>query len=362
MTIAYRSTGIFLGELPGHLLAAKMGSIVAVDGVDLDAVRMASAELAPVPGARRLLFSGLQPAGSAAQVVEALLHQLARAALQLWPVWLDDAVFPAAGRDTLGSLAVSAIARSAAAAHREVLAPWLEKAALLALNGALPRVPGTPAETELSHLTRLVCPAGLVLVTQVPNMEPQAPQTAAFVHGLEWIARHSPGAVAALFPQPPAAGSVLERIRHGALRVAPDEPPDAIDVQSSIDAIWLEPWRGAPHPMSEIEHRVWRLISADSELSPLFTCNETVETVRGSRPRVDLLWREGRLVVELDGYADHGRRSAFLRDRHRDFELALSGYTVLRLANEEVQQDCALAVQKIRDLVHHRRRMARQDR
>ena len=125
---------------------------------------------------------------------------------------------------------------------------------------------------------------------------------------------------------------------------------------------WLLPWRGRPHPLSAVEQRLARLIEADEELAPLFGFNIPVETVRGSRPRVDLLWAEGRLVVELDGYADHGTRAAFLRDRHRDFELQLSGYAVLRLPNDEIAQDCWLALEKIRDLVRQRRQVLLRER
>jgi very-short-patch-repair endonuclease len=42
-------------------------------------------------------------------------------------------------------------------------------------------------------------------------------------------------------------------------------------------------------------------------------------------------------------------------DRHRDYELTLSGYTVLRLANDEIAQDIEKSLEKIRDLVHLRR-------
>jgi very-short-patch-repair endonuclease len=77
-----------------------------------------------------------------------------------------------------------------------------------------------------------------------------------------------------------------------------------------------------------------------------------VETVHGARPKVDFLWMHGRMVVELDGYGSHGNRAAFMYDRHRDYELTLSGYTVLRLANDEIAQDVGKAVEKIRDIVH----------
>ena len=53
---------------------------------------------------------------------------------------------------------------------------------------------------------------------------------------------------------------------------------------------------------------------------------------------------------------DHGSRSSFARDRHRDYELMLSGYVVLRLANDEIAQDCEKALEKIRDLARLRRR------
>jgi very-short-patch-repair endonuclease len=97
------------------------------------------------------------------------------------------------------------------------------------------------------------------------------------------------------------------------------------------------------------------MLGADGELAALFRFNWFVDTVRGSRPKVDLVWTDGRLVVELDGYPDHSTRRAFIGDRHRDYELMLSGYTVLRLANDEVAQDYGRAIEKIRALVRLRR-------
>jgi very-short-patch-repair endonuclease len=121
---------------------------------------------------------------------------------------------------------------------------------------------------------------------------------------------------------------------------------------------WLAPWRGLPHPLSDIEQRLAKMLAGDAELAPLFSFNQIIETVRGSKPRVDLVWMEGRLVVELDGYPDHGSLRAFMMDRHRDYELTLSGYTVLRIANHEIAQDIAKAIEKIRDLVQLRRSQA----
>lgn len=46
--------------------------------------------------------------------------------------------------------------------------------------------------------------------------------------------------------------------------------------------------------------------------------------------KVDFLWRAERLVVEIDGFATHGTRSAFEADRARDRQLVGAGYRVLR--------------------------------
>src|SRR5208337_5530226 len=144
----------------------------------------------------------------------------------------------------------------------------------------------------------------------------------------------------------------FDRIHYGAHQVMPGLVALPRDVVAPADSDpWIAPWRGLPHPLSEIEKRLAQAISADTELAPLFAFNQSVDTVRGSRPKVDLVWPAGRLVVEIDGYGSHGNRMAFMYDRHRDYELILSGYTVLRLANEEIAQDIEKSIEKIRDLV-----------
>ncbi len=46
---------------------------------------------------------------------------------------------------------------------------------------------------------------------------------------------------------------------------------------------------------------------------------------------VDFLWRDRKLVVEVDGYAFHSSRSSFERDRRRDRNLQAKGYHVIRV-------------------------------
>jgi very-short-patch-repair endonuclease len=50
-----------------------------------------------------------------------------------------------------------------------------------------------------------------------------------------------------------------------------------------------------------------------------------------ARHTVDFLWRDRRLIVEVDGYRFHSTRSAFERDRVRDAELIAAGFRVVRI-------------------------------
>lgn len=49
------------------------------------------------------------------------------------------------------------------------------------------------------------------------------------------------------------------------------------------------------------------------------------------RPEVDCVWREARLIVELDGRGTHGTASAFELDRQRDRALVAAGWRVIRV-------------------------------
>ncbi len=51
---------------------------------------------------------------------------------------------------------------------------------------------------------------------------------------------------------------------------------------------------------------------------------------------VDFLWRDQRLVVEVDGFAFHSSRAAFEKDRLRDAELQARGFRVLRVTWRQI--------------------------
>jgi very-short-patch-repair endonuclease len=54
---------------------------------------------------------------------------------------------------------------------------------------------------------------------------------------------------------------------------------------------------------------------------------------------VDFLWRDRRLIVETDGYRYHRGRQAFRDDRARGLELRARGFEVLRLSEEQIDEE-----------------------
>lgn len=72
---------------------------------------------------------------------------------------------------------------------------------------------------------------------------------------------------------------------------------------------------------------------------------ETNATVLGYE--VDVLFPVAMLVVEIDGFATHGDRAAFERDRRRDADLLGAGYRVLRVTWRQLDRDAAAVVATI---------------
>jgi very-short-patch-repair endonuclease len=360
--------------LPGHqlpraavadvVLGAPRGSVITLGGIDGESLRGLLDQVEPAQHGRIALFARIVPEPTTEAIVEQVIDLLAETARRLWPVWFTNVSFSGCRNDTLGRLAVGAIARGAVDEIPNLSPSWTEEAARLVLGNCPPRVSGTPAAIELGQLALAISRTGLVLVADMNATVQTARNPAAVVRALEWIAQVSQGAVIALFPDLPPSEPPFDRILYGSRQVVPETAAIQLNSSEPLEhdhEPWIAPWRGLPHPLSEIEKRLAQVIGADTELAPLFTFNQFIDTVRGSRPKVDLVWTTGRLVVELDGYGSHGNRTAFMYDRHRDYELTLSGYTVLRLANDEVVQDCDKAIEKIRDLVRLRRAQLTQE-
>jgi very-short-patch-repair endonuclease len=95
---------------------------------------------------------------------------------------------------------------------------------------------------------------------------------------------------------------------------------------------------------SEAERRLLALIKAARLPRP-----DTNVRVEGYE--VDLFWADQRLVVEIDGYAYHGTRQAFERDRARDAALQAAGYRVVRLTWRQIVHDSLAVVVQLTRLL-----------
>jgi very-short-patch-repair endonuclease len=57
---------------------------------------------------------------------------------------------------------------------------------------------------------------------------------------------------------------------------------------------------------------------------------------------VDVVWRERRLVVELDGRDNHSSWAQIQRDRRKELKLRRAAYDVIRYGWEQVEEEPAL--------------------
>ena len=100
----------------------------------------------------------------------------------------------------------------------------------------------------------------------------------------------------------------------------------------------------APWLQSKLEETFHELVRA-SDL-PAYEANVLVEG-----ERVDALWRDERVIVELDGFAFHKSRAQFEKDRRRDAKLQVAGYIVLRVTQHRLQNEPEAVLADLRALL-----------
>ena len=310
---------IALSDAPGRIAALTRGQILTLIDVDPASLRGALETAAT----RQILILDVTGADSLVGMIEQVIDELADLALARWPDWYPGATLEPA---TLPN----------------VLQPWRRAASRLAAARHRPRFRRTPRQTEFAQLLLAIEPGGLVLLAALDPAS--TPQAALMVDALAWCARQGAAIVVVSRTQPPFEAP-FQRILYGALRIA--SPPAPVISRLILPS-------GRAHHASATEKRVEAALRLDPELGPLFERNVLASIAGpGAAPRVDLLWREGRIVVELDG-PEHCREPNYGRDRHRDYELLMAGYAVLRLTNAEVETDLACAIEKIRNVVRLR--------
>jgi very-short-patch-repair endonuclease/predicted transcriptional regulator of viral defense system len=86
---------------------------------------------------------------------------------------------------------------------------------------------------------------------------------------------------------------------------------------------------GTTPTRSELEERFLQLCEDHDLPRP-----ETNTRINGIE--VDFVWRDAKLIVEVDGYAHHRSPTAFERDRERDVVLTVAGWRVMRFTHAQV--------------------------
>lgn len=291
---------------------------MVVVGTDREGVAALISEAAD--GKRSALRVACEGHRAPEAIIDRLLDDLAELALARWPHWPA----PVANAEPVGE------------------SRWLTAAFKRARLGRPPRFRRMARELEFVRLLAVIEPAGLVLIWEV---DPASTQRARpVIEALEWCARHGAALVVAL-TVPPAETTPYDRLLYGTVELVREE--------LAAVARFIAP--AGTHPASAIERRVAAALEQDAELAGLFACNAAVPVGDwGARPRVDLLCRAHRVVVELDG-PEHRTEPKFSNDRHRDYELLTAGFLVLRLTNDQVAADLPLAIEKIRAVVRLRR-------
>jgi very-short-patch-repair endonuclease len=102
-----------------------------------------------------------------------------------------------------------------------------------------------------------------------------------------------------------------------------------------------------PQTRSELEH-IFLEALAKARL-PRPETNALVGTAT-ARYEVDCLWREQRLIVELDGRSTHDTAAAFERDRARDRDLSARGFRVVRITSRQLAQERRAVMRDLRTL------------
>lgn len=237
----------------------------------------------------------------------------------------------------------SALAQAVRSFHTEELPPgtnrtWHQRAVELLGAGELPLPPSFPLAAQVEQLTGTLAASGHRIVV----ISPEYPRH--LERAVEWLKSHSRIPVEAANAAPLASGDISLAVT--ALTLA-DQP---VQKGCSVSVLTLE---GEPHWASPGEQKLHKRLEADPFLAGLFRCNIKVVSRHGRVYIADFLHDAKRLIVEVDGYGFHGNRQAFFSDRHRDYELLVTGYQTLRIDHEEILRDVESVVGKIHSVLQH---------
>jgi very-short-patch-repair endonuclease len=329
---------------------------------------------------------------SSNKVIDLAINSMAQATLDLWPDWYDletvqSPLESLIDFDTNTSNMFKVLER--ASRIRDVEPLWLKNTLTKCVyNNQPPFFADYPKEIQVKQLTLALGHkySGLKIIYSLEDVD-SGSSLVETVKASQWLARNTGLEVIVFLPE--------ELKAHPAINDLPIvDPPQKIKSEKSkglskgkiegnnnpqpgkleghLDPIDFgldgedEDIEYTPHPFvvkegvpniqSPGELMLHNYISKSKSLSSLFQFNVPVIAYNKKRLIVDILWKEGKLIIEVDGYQFHGSQKAFIEDRNRDYILMLSGYRVLRLAHSEIIRSVQNAGEKIKNVVKYIKR------
>lgn len=278
-------------------------------------------------------------------ILDECLQVLARVALSLWPYWYGEKFEPGTTAEVQAHNRLRA-QELPAKQDPTIANAWLKAAMHLCQQQRLPLLPGIQRAIQVQQLAKAIAPRELTLALATNETEPAPSYLLGLAKAAIWLADHSQARLVLVVPSALTDHPELASVSYGAIRLPLPERLKEFD--SSVQVV--VGCKGSPHPFSPAERKLADRVAADAQLKNLLEFNQTVQSVNGRAFRADLLWREGKVVVEVDG-PEHREPNHYYQDRLRDYELLISGYLVLRIPNELVMSDCERAVEMIRKVV-----------
>ena len=334
-------------------------------------LRAAAEELGSVP---TLVALDWERAPSLARELDEIRDALADAAASLWPAWYVTAEERFAGA-RVEPTGVDVLETRIRECHPGASIRWLRDAFARCAKAKRPVVRHLAAAEQVRQLSLALDPARLIFALSVELAEVTPARMRGLARAAEWLAREAQARTLLLVPIAWRQHPELDHVAYGAVLFDPDEPYSierfserpqtrlsgdssagdtrggALSSQSGLPHVSVGPIVGKPHPGSEVEQLIHQRLSADKELSALFEFNQRLSAFGDRHYIVDLVWRAGGLVVELDG-PEHNGQLSYVKDRDRDYRLFMSGYATLRVPNAEVSVDVESVITKIRNVVH----------
>lgn len=322
--------------------------------------------------------------------VEAIVRALAGVALARWPDWYGARApfhHPGIGA-ALAPEQDDRVIERLGATHPTLDRAWVRQALRKCRRDALPLSTDFPHAIQLRQLMLAAADSGMVLLLVLEDSFADPVTLLCFARCAAWVAEETGTRVAAFLPTAHRGRPELDPITYHAVDlpevpsprpgprtmaragattgtqesattgrrtatpiVRPPRPTAQQTIQDEPARLVIPPILGRPHPASPGEQLLATWLGRDAELASLFEFNQRVDTANGEHFVVDLLWRAGKMTVEVDGYTWHSGPHAFAADRYRDYRLLCDGYRTLRLPHDEVMDDPALQCEKIRDVV-----------